>query len=220
MHGPLPQAKVCWLATEEDDPPERAASFSGPPVALILARIDASEGMKGHDELIDRWASVISVVPGARLVIAGGGSGLASIKRMAGDSGAAHAIDVLGFVEAARIPGLLERAHVLAMPSRQEGFGVAYIEAMRFGLPCIASRHDGGQEVNLDGETGYNVNLGRRDDLTERLIELLSNPARAQEMGQRGHARWRAHFRYSQFSARFQQNWRDFMSQTETGHGA
>ncbi len=207
IHGPLPTARVCWLATEQDDPPGVRASFSGPPTVLIVGRLDATQGRKGHSELLDCWPEVVAAVPDARLVIVGGGSGLDAMRDAAGASSVASSIDVLGHVGEAEMPALFERAHVFAMPSRQEGFGLVYVEAMRYGLPVIASVHDAGQEVNVNGETGFNVDLARRCELPERLIRLLSDLDLAQSMGQAGFRRWRQYYTYSRFADRFLAHW-------------
>jgi phosphatidylinositol alpha-1,6-mannosyltransferase len=220
MHGPLPQARVCRLATEEDESPPRRAAFNGRPLALIVGRIDASEGLKGHAELIASWPRVVAAVPNARLLIAGGGSGVEALRKRIAASPVGDSIELMGFVAAALLPSLFERAHVFAMPSRQEGFGIAYVEAMRYGLPCIASSHDGGQEVNVDGSTGFNVNLNRRDELAERLIALLSDSDLAQRMGENAEKRWRENFRYSAFAVSFGRHMREFMSRAAGTHGA
>ena len=98
---------------------------------------------------------------------------------------------------------LWNRASVFAMPSRGEGFGLVYIEAMWRSVPVIASVHDAGQEVNVDGETGFNVSLDRKNELADRLIELLTNADQRRRMGENGLARWREHFRFSRFKDRF-----------------
>ena len=62
--------------------------------------------------------------------------------------------------------------------------------------------HDAGAEVNVDGQTGYNVNLDKPEELADRLIHLLKSPDLAQSLGQAGHDRWRRYFRFSAFSQR------------------
>ncbi len=94
-------------------------------------------------------------------------------------------------------------ATVFAMPSRGEGFGLVYIEAMRYGVPVIASIHDAASEINLEGTTGYNVSLDMPDELSERLIFLLKNRDGAAALGLNGQLRWAEHFCYSAFRARF-----------------
>ena len=211
-HGPLPTGRACWLGTEDDAPPASRSSFAGPPVVLIVSRLDALEGRKGHRELVACWPRVVGEVPDARLVIAGGGTGLDEMREVARSSPAADRIDVLGFVSEERMSTLYAGAHVFAMPSRQEGFGLVYGEAMRYGLPVIASVHDAGQEVNVDGETGFNVDLDRADELPSRLIELLRDRDRAQAMGRAGERRWRQEFTYSMFAERFLAHWARFSS--------
>ena len=79
------------------------------------------------------------------------------LRAQADASAAASNIEFTGFLPQGQIDALWSRAHVFAMPSRQEGFGLVYIEAMRRGLPVIASTQDAGQEINLHGVTGFNA---------------------------------------------------------------
>lgn len=202
LYGPLPNAKPCPLATEADEEPPACPPRAGPPTVLILSRIDLNELYKGHLELIAAWPAVTAAVPGARLVIAGGGSGLETIRKAAANSPVARLIEVAGFVPTDAIETLWQRADVLAMPSRGEGFGLVYVEAMRRGLPVVASRHDAGQEVNIDGETGYNVDLGNPRSLVVAVVSLLADEERRKAMGEAGRRRWRQHFRFSGFKRR------------------
>jgi phosphatidylinositol alpha-1,6-mannosyltransferase len=205
VHGGFRHAQTCWLATETDEPPRedlRADGPSAPPTVMILGRMDESR-YKGHDELIDCWPAVVSAVPDARLLIVGRGPSADALRQKAASSPAAGAIEFAGFVPDEQIDALWRRTSILAMPSRGEGFGLVYIEAMRYGIPVIASIHDAGPEVNLDGQTGYNVNLDRSDELPDRLIHLLRDPSHAKALGSNGHARWGQEFRFSAFRKRF-----------------
>ncbi len=198
------RAKVCWLATEEDEAPKASSDFGGSPTVLILGRVDASEMRKGHVELIDCWPSVMAAMPDARLLIAGGGDGLDILRSQAGASAAASNIEFTGFLPQGEIDALWSRADVFAMPSRQEGFGLVYIEAMRRGVPVIASTQDAGQEINLDGVTGYNVDLEQEGELARRTIELLSDKVLARQFGENGREHWRANFCFSAFRRRME----------------
>lgn len=212
IHGELSRARVCWLGTEADSPPDQGAAFEGPPTVLMLARVVSPHNQKGHAEVLAAWPAVIAAVPSARLVFAGGGPGLDELKALARSSPARGNIDVLGFVAEDRISELFRAAHVFAMPSRKEGFGIVYAEAMRFGIPVIASDLDAGKEVNVDGVTGYNVNLDRQGDLPDRLIALLRDPAHAAMLGQNGLRRWHEHFSFPSFERRFLSLIEDFVS--------
>jgi phosphatidyl-myo-inositol dimannoside synthase len=198
-------ARVCWLATMEDDPPQERAPLDGPPNVLILGRLDAIDSAyKGHKELIETWPGVVNAVPGARLVIIGTGPSLEWHRSLAAASRAACYIDVVGFEPESSMPDRWKRTVVFAMPSRGDGFGLAYIEAMRWGIPVIASTHDAGQEVNIHNETGLNVDLDHRNELRDRLIELLRDRDLARKLGAAGQSRWRQQFCYSAFRKRFE----------------
>ena len=202
------RAITCSLATEEDELPPPATTWA-PPRVLIVGRID--EGYKGHRELIECWPQIVAAIPEATLTIAGRGSMLEDYRTLARQSSVASRIEFLGFVPESDMPALWQRTAVFAMPSRGEGFGLVYIEAMRYGIPVIASIHDSGGEVNADGETGYNVDIDRPDELPERIIELLKNRDKASVMGAAGQRRWMKHFRYSAFRDRFAPILHDFL---------
>ena len=202
LHGGLKQAKVCWLATEEDEEPAEAADSTGPPTVMILGRIDP-QLWKGHRELIEAWPRVVEAVPEARLLIVGTGQGAAQTQAMAAASPANRHIDFAGFVPDDRMADRWRSASVFAMPGVMEGFGLVYIEAMRQGVPVVASIHDAAPEINLDGVTGFNVDLTRPSDLADRLIDLLRNPRAAGALGAAGRRRWREHFCFSAFRDRF-----------------
>ena len=168
---------------------------------------------KGHFELIDCWPSVMAAIPDARLLIAGGGDGLGMLRLRARASTAASNIEFTGLVPQDQIEhALWSRAHVFAMPSRGEGFGLVYIEAMRRGVPVIASTQDAGQEINLHGVTGYNVDLEQDGALARRTIELLSDKALARQFGENGREHWRANFCFSAFRRRLEPIMAEFLA--------
>jgi phosphatidylinositol alpha-1,6-mannosyltransferase len=207
------RADICWLATETDDPPSVPAhDVPSPPTVLMLGRLEHQRD-KGHAAVIRCWPHVRSAVPQARLVIAGRGPALDDLRRLAAGGPAGESISFPGFVPEDQIDGLWNSATVFALPSRGEGFGLVYIEAMRHGVPVIASVHDAASELNLDGETGYNVDLDRADgELIERLTHLLRDRAAAAAMGRRGQQRWSEHFRFSSFRQRFSAILQSFLS--------
>lgn len=203
LHGPLPNARVCWLATEDDAPPAPSARAPGrPPTAMILGRIDRSEQYKGHYELIAAWPRIVAAVPGARLLIAGGGDDFDNVRAAAEASPVAGQIDLRGFVPESAMPALWAETDVFTMPCRGGGFGLVYVEAMRQSLPVIASVHDAAPEVNIEGETGFNIALDDQEAMVDRFVRLLGNPDQARTMGAAGYARWQKHFRLSAFGER------------------
>ena len=186
----------------------RRTTADRPPTALILGRLEG--GYKGHAELFRAWPGVRDRVPGARLRVVGKGPDRQALEDLAGEG-----VEFLGFVPEADMPQLWADTDVLAMPSRGEGFGLVYVEAMRHGVPAIASTQDAAHEVNVDGTTGYNVNLDALDSdatLIDRIVTLLSDRRTAAAMGEAGRDHWRAEFRYSRFRDRFNPLLDEFLS--------
>ena len=95
-----------------------------------------------------------------------------------------------------------ESADVFALPTRFEPFGIAFVEAMHFGLPCIGPDAWAVPEIIADGETGFTVPPDNVEALTERLLDLLRNPALARRMGEAAQQRARGLFTWQHAAAR------------------
>lgn len=78
----------------------------------------------------------------------------AALRRQVQADGLAGRVRFLGRLPDAALADWMRHSHVLSVPSLYEGFGIAYLEAMRFGLPCLAGAAGGAPEVVLDGQTG------------------------------------------------------------------
>ncbi len=207
--GKLRDVRLCRLGSFSDDE-FVSKPAEGPPTVVLIGRVEPG-WPKGQGVLVSLWPRVVAAVPDARLLLVGKGPALEPLRELARQSPAARAIEVAGFVPEAEIETVWARATVFAMPSLTEGFGLVFIEAMRRGLPVIASRADAGQEVNVDGVTGFNV--GREDGgaLVDALVGLLRDRDLAARLGAAGAARWREEFRFSAFAPRLCAALRDFL---------
>jgi phosphatidylinositol alpha-1,6-mannosyltransferase len=208
--GALRDVRVCPLGSYTDEAGPRAA-LDGPPTVLLLGRVEPG-WPKGQGVLVALWPRVVAAVPEARLLLVGKGPALDALREAARVSPAVANIDVAGFVPEAEIEAVWRRASVFAMPSLTEGFGLVFIEAMRRGLPVIASRADAGREVNVDGETGFTLDRGDENALVDALVALLREPDRAAALGAAGAARWRAEFCFSAFERRLNAALADFLA--------
>jgi phosphatidyl-myo-inositol dimannoside synthase len=182
---------------------EESAPFTiGPHVVLVVGRMIAAEAYKGHDQLIDAWPLVVTAVPDAQLVIVGDGDDASRLKQKALANPAAAGILFTGFVSRGVLEGLYARAALFALPSRGEGFGLVYLEAMAHRLPCVASIHDAAGEVVIDGETGRLVDQSDIDTLAGTIIDLLGDDAQRRRLGGAGWARVAKEFTFERFSDR------------------
>lgn len=199
---------ACPLALLPSSPPRDApdaallARVAPRDVVLIVGRMSAGERYKGHDQLIEAWPEVVRRVPGAQLVVAGGGDDLDRLARKATVAGVGDRVLFCGRVSDATLEALFARAALFAMPSRGEGFGLVYLEAMRAGLPCIASPDDGGADVVVDGETGLLVPQTDVAGIAAAIATLLGDRERARSLGAAGRRRYEAEFRFEPFRDR------------------
>lgn len=195
-------AEILPLALEERAPTGTAdrglLDRAGDGFALIAGRMAESEKYKGHDALLE----ALPRVPEARLVVAGGGDDRPRLEAKAAALGLADRVLFTGFVSEATLVALYDRAALLAMPSRGEGFGLVYLEAMRAGRPCLAARGGAADEVIVDGETGRLVDPEDREALAAALQGLLGSPETARRMGAAGKIRWQREFGYPRFRDR------------------
>ena len=82
-------------------------------------------------------------------------------------------VEFLGFVDDKRLEEELRTCRLLALPSRSEGFGLVFVEAMAHGRPCLGARSGGTPEVIADGETGILVEFGNVPAIAAGCIEGL-----------------------------------------------
>ena len=99
----------------------------------------------------------------------------------------------------------LAAAHLFAMPSRTDSFGIVYLEAWMYGLPVIGARAGGVPDVIKDGETGYLVPFGTPDALARSIERLLDNPELAYQLGQAGREHTLRHLTWERKYHQFRQ---------------
>lgn len=201
--GPV-EACPLALPSDPDDAPafDRLPFDVGPRTVVIVGRMAANERYKGHDQLLEAWPQVVADVPDARLLCVGEGDDVPRLREKAHALGVAHAVLFPGFVDDATKRAIYQRVSALAMPSRREGFGLVYLEAMAARLPCIGSLHDAAPDVIVDGETGYLVSQDDGALLARRVIELLKTDRLRRRLGDAGYERYRREFSYDVFRRR------------------
>jgi phosphatidylinositol alpha-1,6-mannosyltransferase len=175
---------------------------AAPPSTLIISRLARGEDYKGHRELIDAWPLLLQRVPDARLWIAGDGDLCPELERMVAERGLEQHIQFFGRVSEEQKQDLLVRCRCFAMPSRGEGFGLVYLEAMRLGRPCLVSDCDAGREVVNPPEAGLAVDPADRQVLAAALERLLTPGAEWDRWSLQARQRYERQFTAKHFQAR------------------
>lgn len=201
--APCPLA-MCPVGTLEPSSSkgQRTDAVVGPHAVLIVARMSSKERYKGHDQLLEAWPAVVAKIADAQLILAGEGDDTERLQTKAASLGIERHVVFTGFVSDETLQTLYERAALFAMPSRDEGFGLVYLEAMSHRLACLGSPHDAASETIEDGVTGLLRPQNDIPGLAGAIVQLLADDALRRELGRRGYERLQRTFTYPLFRER------------------
>ena len=174
-------------------PEQRAVSTLDPRYRYIgcLARY---EPRKGIEYLIRAMPEILSHFPHARLIVAGSNPNgyKEHLVSLATELKVDAYISLQDFCE--NTVAFFDSLEIFAFASISEGFGLVLLEAMRAGLPIVASNIAPINQIVLQNETGLLVEPKDSSAFSEAIIHLLKNPQVGQQMGQEGHHRCVTHF--------------------------
>ena len=182
-----------------------ASTVTGPArtaAALMLGRLNKREDYKGHREVINAWPAVIERIPDAELWIVGDGDLREELEQLPAARKLRDKIRFFGRVSEEKKQEMIAQCRCLALPSRGEGFGLVYLEAMRMGRPCLVSTLDAGREVVNPPEAGLAADLDRAEDLVGAFRELLQPGPRWDSWSANARRRYEAAFTAEHFQQR------------------
>ena len=174
-HG-LPPAKIRTVHNGIADSPHLARPGAADQTVkiLIAARFVPQ---KDHGALL----RAISTMADVEVLLAGDGPLRPQYVAMAAVLGICRRVHFLG--DRRDIPQLLAESHIFALPSRWEGFPISILEAMRAGLPVVASDVGGVREAVAHGQTGFTTTPGDDADFAARLRALVESPVLRGDFG-------------------------------------
>src|SRR5258705_1234909 len=164
-------------------PVEELRSSLAPGGETLLVHVSNFRPVKRPVDCVEILARVLKKGISTRLVMVGDGSERTNVEHRARCLGVYDKCVFVG--KQPRIVDYLSVSDVLLLPSEQESFGLAALEAMACEVPVIASRVGGVPEVVTDGETGFLSEVGDLDKMAEDAARLLTDQKLRNEMGQR-----------------------------------
>jgi glycosyltransferase involved in cell wall biosynthesis len=177
-------------------------SPSSSPAVLMIGRLDKGEAYKGHGQMIEAWPRVLERTPDARLWIAGGGDLRRRLEALARDHALNGSVRFFGQVSELEKEQLIGQSRCLALPSRGEGFGLVYLEAMRMGRPCLVSDADAGREVVNPPEAGLAVDPDDPQQVADAVQRMITPGSEWDDWSRRARARYEARFTAEHFRQR------------------
>ncbi len=197
LHGIAPSHKLAVIHNGVRDIPAslRADPLVHPPRLVMVARFEAP---KDHELVLRALAPLHQSE--WRLDFVGNGPGEAAARVLARRLGLEARVRFTGHT--INTAQSLSQAQIFVLASKSEGFPRSILEAMRAGLPVVASDVGGASESVVDRETGFVVARNDVSGMTEALAKLIMRPNLRQQFGRAGRHRYELNFTFDQMAAR------------------
>ena len=153
-------------------------------VLLTIARLSAEDGYKGYDRVLDCLPVLIQEFPDLYYIIAGKYDAVEKerLDAIVGRLQISNYVLFTGFVPDAEVLDHYRLADIFVMPSKKEGFGLVFIEAMACGTPAIGGDQDGSPDALCPGELGFVVNPDDQEAMLVTIMKVLHDAPDAREL--------------------------------------
>ncbi len=196
-----------YSQTQKEDIRNKYGLGKGPVVGII-SRLSPE---KGHTYLLDAFKDLLIKIPDAQLVIVGGGRLKAELKEKSAALGIEKSVYFFG--ETLKTREFLAIMDVFTRPSIREGFGLGVVEAMLMGLPVVSTDVGGFKSILDHGKLGFLVEPRNPAELREALFNVLSDRARAKEMGKVGKEYAAANFSAEKMTAQVEEVYKEVLNE-------
>lgn len=147
------------------------------PVILTVARLASVDRYKGYDQVLRALPMVRGQFPDVRYILGGRGKDRPRVEALIDELGVRETVILPGYVPEHELQEHYNLSDVFAMPSKGEGFGIVFLEAMACGKPVLAGDKDGSVDALLGGELGALVDPDDVAQIAETLIAILARKA-------------------------------------------
>lgn len=186
-------------AADRAETRSRLGLADGDVAILSNSRLAAQKGL---EDLL-RAATLLEgkLAERVTILLAGDGPLRPALERMARRLGADRNVRFLGF--RSDMPGLLAAADIVALPSLREGLSIALLEAMAAGKPVVVTNIGSIQEATRNGECAILVPVRSARALAAAFTQLMSDPAYAARLGQRGRQIYQQHYTVDRMTSQY-----------------
>jgi glycosyltransferase involved in cell wall biosynthesis len=197
--------------------PARVAQYRGGTGAVVGA-IGRLVPQKAMQVLIEATPALLAAHPELTVLIVGDGPLRADLEAQAARLGVAHAVRFAGYQE--DVVSAYAAMDVFVLPSRDEGFGLVFLEAMAVGVPVVGTRVIGSEDAVEDGVTGLLVPYADPRALSAAVRGILEAPDLARRLRQTASERVRRVYSREQCAARVEELYRELLEARHAGSAA
>jgi glycosyltransferase involved in cell wall biosynthesis len=144
------------------------------PVIFTVGRLEAAEQYKGYDQVLRALPAILRIFPTARYILGGRGPDRARIESLIRELDVGNAVILAGYIADHELCSYYNLCDVFVMPSKGEGFGIVFLEALACGKPVVAGNKDASVEAVLDGKLGVLVDPDNPREIADAVIQILS----------------------------------------------
>jgi phosphatidylinositol alpha-1,6-mannosyltransferase len=150
-------------------------------ILFTLTRLAATEQYKGYEQVIKVIANLKVKIPTIKYVLSGPYDDIeeARIKQLIAKNGVEKQVILTGFLNEKELPDHFILADLFILPSKKEGFGIVFIEALACGLPVICGNIDGSMDAIRNGDLGKAINPDDLAEIATTLAHCLKKPLTA-----------------------------------------
>jgi len=143
------------------------------PILLTVSRLAAPERYKGYDQILRALPQIRQLVPDVHYIIVGKGNDRFRIEQLIARLRLQNCVTLAGFVPDQQLCDYYNLCDVFVMPSKREGFGIVYLEALACGKPVLGGNQDGAIDALCHGELGALVNPDNLSEITNAIIKII-----------------------------------------------
>ena len=190
----FPESQIVHIPNGVVLPHDGKANYGQVKRVITTARLSKE---KGIDILLRAWDRVVRQEKGLKLIIVGDGPLAGELKKLSESLGVTESVTFMGMIQ--NVMDYLKNADLFVLPSRAEGLSNALLEAMSYGLPCIATNVGGNFELIGEDEqkkitpgkfimarNGLLVNPDDVEGLSDAMLYFIGNGLEREGMGNRG----------------------------------
>jgi len=170
---------------------------------LSVTRLSKSEQLKGIDSIIKTLPILKDKIPNIKYNIIGKGEDTIRLKKLADELKVSKYVNFLGFVK--DINEYYKYCDIFTLPSKKEGFGIVYLEAMQYKKPVVAVNYGGVTDVVIDDKTGYLCSYNDINCLSEKIYNLYLNPKLRKRLGENGYRHLIDNFTFDLYANRLKE---------------
>lgn len=142
-------------------------------IILTVARLAGGDRYKGYDQIIQSLPIIRQQIPNIHYLLVGKGDDRDRVEAIIDSTNVRDCVTLTGFVSDEELGDHYNLCDVFAMPSKGEGFGIVYLEALACGKPTIGGNQDGAIDALCHGKLGALVDPDDIQKLAETIISIL-----------------------------------------------